>query len=87
MSYTSGEQVEWLRTHAIELRSLDAGVYMLTHLSKYGFQLFSMFAIAWVAAALAIGGWWYVAREDREAGTGDDDTVPARFQRGSEEEQ
>lgn len=87
LSFTQGEQIKWLRTHTVELRSLDAGVYMFTHLSKYGFQLFSMFAIAWVAAALAIGGWWYLAREDREASTGDDDTVPARFQRSQEEEQ
>jgi len=86
LSFTSGEQVEWLRTHGVELKSLEAGVYMLTHLSTYGFQLFSMFVIAWVAAALAIGGWWYLVREDREASTGDVDTVPARFQRRPEEE-
>ena len=27
LSLTSGEQVKWLRTHTVELRSLDAGVY------------------------------------------------------------
>jgi len=87
LSFTQGEQIKWLRTNTVELRSLDAGVYMFTHLSKYGFRLFSMFGIAWVAAALAIGGWWYLAREDHEADAGDDDTVPARFQRSPEEEQ
>ena len=87
LSLTSGEQVKWLRTHAVELKSLDAGVYMLTHLPTYGFQLFSMLFIAWVAAALAIGGWWYLAREDHESNAGDDDTVPTRFQRKLPEEE
>jgi len=39
---------------------------MLKHFSKYSFQLLSMFAVGWVAAALAVGSWWYLRREDLE---------------------
>ena len=81
LSFTSGDQIEWLRAHTVELKSFDAGVYMMTHLSRYGLDLFWMLAVAWVSAALAIAGWWYLTREDVEAADGHDGAVPARFQR------
>ena len=86
LSLTSGEQVEWLRTHTVVLRGFEGTVYMLKHFSEYSAEFAAMFTMTWVAAALAVGMWWHLTRKDPEE-TKDESTGLERFRRPAEGEE
>ena len=66
LSITSGEQVEWLRTHTVVLNGFEASIYMFRHFSEYSKDFAAMFTMTWVSAVLAVGIWWQLTREDLE---------------------
>ena len=83
MSLTSGEQVEWLRTHTVVLRGFEGSVYMLQHFPQYSGQFAAMFIMTWVAAAVAVGVWWHLTRtafkDTQDDATGLDRFKPPAF--------
>ena len=83
-TFTSGEQVEWLRSHTVVLSGFEGSVYMLKHFSEYSAQFAAMFTMTWVAAALAVGMWWYLTSKDHEEA---EDEGTRRFRRPAEGEE
>ena len=81
LSLTSGEQVEWLRTHTVVLRGFEGSVYMLKHFSEYAKEFVAMFTMTRVSAAVAVAMWWHLTRKDFNQADSEDTGSLERFRR------